>query len=430
MIDTEMQELLDTAARHRNMYLGGFQRNFAEKYHRPINLLSGARLRTGWEALRSVTLSAAVKYQNSALLTPGFRHRLDIDVNAWDPLDPLRRLLERPFDKVTLLFTCPEVESAPIEHEVTNSIWHHLMEMHTDIGTVIGEDWSRFLWADDIDKLRQYRQNPSLVLPHLKYDGDQCCHKCSVDCLSYDECLHPDDCDTETCRDHCSGKCDSKDPECDWGHRVLSCNLAGVCKYSADEHRSECGPKRRDYNSADEHRFARAQWNRLCSSRVLGSRSVNYGEDPKDAHTLKRIQTKEIRFAWDYRCSKEPVGGDLLGERQRYLQTRVEALAHEDSLRVPEDDEEYDKEWPYACYLDLEGWDGMLNNDSLAGMWVIGHPKRWMLTSREVLDEEDMDDGMGLGLTNGRKERVVCTSIGNQIVARTTEAIPWPGLSP
>ncbi|KAF2439001.1 hypothetical protein P171DRAFT_502169 [Karstenula rhodostoma CBS 690.94] len=420
------QELLETAGRHLKMYLDECQEKCERYYGKPITIHGEVRLCTGWETLRSVTLSIAVKYLHSRKHnSSGFQHRLDIDVDTSYPWDPLRRLLERPFDRVTLLFTCPEVERASPEYEVTNSIWHHLMEMHTDIGTTIGQEWLRFQWGDDIDKLRQYRETPSLIVPHIKHDRNRCCYKCSINFSPY-ECVNPDNCENENCKDHFQPKCNGKDLECDSEHRPSLCDLDGGCKYGSDADCLEGGPKRRDYDSDEEHRFARVQWNRLCAA---GVRELEDLCPYYPAHISKRIQTKEIVFAWDYRSSNEPLSGKLLGEKQRYQQTRAEELAEKDLLRVPVNDEEYDEEWPYACYLDLEGWDGLLNNDSLAGMWVIGHPKRWMLTSQEVLDEDNSNDGMGLGLTNGRKERVECAGMRSRIVARTTELTPWPGLN-
>lgn len=367
--NTWIQEVMVAAGRHLKTYLSEFQEDFKQYYGKPINLYSELKLHTGWEAMRCVTLSIAVKHLPSRKdHSPGFQYRLDIDVDIRFFWGPFRKLLEQPFDKVTLLFICPEAGNAPPEEEVLNSLWHHLMEMHGTISTAISQEWQTFQDQDDEEKLRLYRENPSLILPHLRRSDVACCHKCSSECSLNWECMHTDSCSPIICRDECPGKCNGKDRTCRWVHRLLPCKLSGICNYEGDEDRTPSGPKRRNHNSDDEYRFACLQWERLRSR-------VDVGEYDYHTYTFRRIQTKEIVLAWDYRNSTKQLYEPLLGEKRRYQQARVAKLARANSLRVPHDDEEYDERWPYECYMDLKGWDDVMDNDSLAGMWVLGHPK-------------------------------------------------------
>lgn len=90
------------------------------------------------------------------------------------------------------------------------------------------------------------------------------------------------------------------------------CNPARSCRYASDADCLEDGPKRRDYNSDEEHRHAHVQWNRLRNAgmfarEIIHDKSTYAVSDA--SHDAPRIQTKEIVFTWDHRATK------ALGER-------------------------------------------------------------------------------------------------------------------
>ncbi|KAF1966360.1 hypothetical protein BU23DRAFT_574086 [Bimuria novae-zelandiae CBS 107.79] len=238
------------------------------------------------------------------------------------PLEALRMLLTRPFDKVTLLILCPQVEAS-------DSTSNAAVDLSSDYGLIVGKiqesikrHWAEFLDKDDDDKRTLYRERLELTMPHLPEDSYKCCHKCNDDCLSNNS----------------------------------SCGLLGNCKYDEDKDRTTMGPKRRDYVSDDARRFACLQWKRLSSSTrssqpAASQERQEHGDDLIcEGPSRERMQTKEFVVAWDYRRAP-PFPGMLHGFNSRYTQNHVQRLALEDSLDVPLTNDAYDKEWPCEYYL-------------------------------------------------------------------------------
>lgn len=387
-----------------------------------------------WQALRSVTLSVGVK-----IIPPktrwNYQWQMDIEVSAEKFDDPLRKLLLRPFDEVTMLFTCPDVEAHEAPGDAEEGLWDHLMQMQGTIPTAISSDWVEFLHEDDKRNYLHFRENPHLILPHIREAGnvrciDDACHECNSDCPHHWECEHTDDmCDRSLCDENCQGPCDGEDPECRWKH--VSVDICSrPCKYFRDKDASEPGPKRSDYTSDDEHRYAYAQWKRISSGK-LGSRRKRLSENYADALTRKRIQAKSITFAWDYRSSAAPLNGPLhsgrlQGCKERYDWEHVRRVARADAWSVPQTDAEYDREWPYEYYLNSVGRNRSKGEMRLVGMWKLGHQKRWMLASQEPLDENNgIDEGVGLWLGQGREEEVQCEGLGMPIVPRSAVKDGW-----
>ncbi|KAF2642120.1 hypothetical protein P280DRAFT_541701 [Massarina eburnea CBS 473.64] len=140
-------------------------------------------------------------------------------------------------------------------------------------------------------------------------------------------------------------------------------------------------PKRADYDSADDFRFARVQWKRLGDReerKAIVQRWLGYINGGDTGELKAGILTKQICFAWNFLASGEPSPDKLLGQKHTYSPEHAEELRKVDMLRTLK----YDKLWPHR--YEVSGADGLVGEIGMA------HPRRWQLASEEASEWDSM----------------------------------------
>lgn len=163
-------------------------------------------------------------------------------------------------------------------------------------------------------------------------------------------------------------------------------------------------PKRAWYDSAEEFRIARVQHKRLENG---GGRDARYRFLKGDDKGLeaRRIQTRQLCYAWNLLPLASPLHGKLTGQKFMYTPERVESLRKTNEIR----ELKYENAWPHRYEVS--------SADGLVGEMGFHHPKRWELASEEYDDyrgwmrhfeyaEEVESKGIGMKLTKARKPRV------------------------
>jgi hypothetical protein len=162
-------------------------------------------------------------------------------------------------------------------------------------------------------------------------------------------------------------------------------------------------PKRAWYKSAELFRFARVQHERLgdkTERKIVEREAMSSNSGNK-----RRIQTKQICFAWNFLSSTAPAPKKLLGKKHTYTADHAEALRKTDQLRKLK----YENAWPHRYEVAAA--------EGLIGEMGIRHPKRWILASEEydeyygmmgrLTEVEDVESkGIGMSLVKMRKPRV------------------------
>ncbi|KAL1604966.1 hypothetical protein SLS60_004507 [Paraconiothyrium brasiliense] len=463
-------ELSEAAARHLKLWMKDFTNDLEERHERPVTLYKPIPLHDGWQAIRSIVLKIDVRFRYNeevpCYLEDGCHTRvselhyhrgfyswhygLDIDLyeDASNGIAPkeILRILRKPFDKVTILFTCPSQNALDPEgtqiHDLSvisdvattvqedddlkcpeeesdddfkkcdsddsedtaiqakfENILAHLETMHQNVVSSICSDWMGVLAIKDHQQCQRYKTRPDLIQPHdfqgLLFDNRSSCRKCQEDCAQHWKCTHPDEChwscDVEAGYSACYGRCDGLDSMCPWPHEFIGkVKAQRSCENKLADDAFTLGPKLGDYETQSDYRFACVQWERIfgdCEAECHGPGKLNLDGyecffGKPTGKEPQRFQTNEIVYAWDFRASIEPFRGKLTGGTFRYGPKYVKDLAEYEHLHVPTTTAEYDEQWPSRYLLESE--------DLMVGMVGIKHPKRWVLASQELCDPDGM----------------------------------------
>lgn len=133
-------------------------------------------------------------------------------------------------------------------------------------------------------------------------------------------------------------------------------------------------PKRKFYESAEDFRIARVQRERFLTR---GGRAMAEFYLPNGCNRAageRRIQTRQICFAWNLLPPASPPHGKLTGKMFMYTSERVERLRKMNLLRK----RRYENQWPHEYELE--------SADRLVGEMGIRHPNWWVLASEEFTD--------------------------------------------
>ena len=301
-----------------------------------VRLHGGLPSYQSWEALRSVTLSLDISHiverdEEGQLRLVDESTALDADrAYHGNPTTQWRLLLERPFDKITLLVTdASNGEGKLTDNEIGNYelAVETLREYLIFMGDNIGEEWDEFQTCLDMEELPK-------VVPQEHSPGYRYYDK------SY-EC-----------------------PCCGW--------------YEDDTYNP---PDRKDFATEKLYRFARVQYERL-RDKDYRTRVEAYACVRGNASlTTRRIQTKTICFAWNFLPPNSKMPTKLQGQKFRYTEKRVARLCEQNDMGTPKR-WQYDEAWPHRYEVSA--------NKTLIGEMGISHPNRWTMAS----DEYDRYSGM------------------------------------
>ncbi|KAI4909859.1 uncharacterized protein J4E92_010475 [Alternaria infectoria] len=328
-------ELSEAAARHLKKHLDRFSQRF-EKYHgHAIKLFGSIPLYQGWEALRTISLTLDIDYFTEALAEIAMIPEAEKD--NWRRGEVLEKL------------------ELHVDTERNGKIpqWRALLLHPFDKVTLLITDASRDKDSDKTAQLEKYSHVVDILRDSLTDMGDQ---------IAYDWLMFQD--------------------ALDWD---------AICEQE-DEYLP--APEREWYKTAELFRFARVQYKRLSDG--------DWREEVEQAgllgnKTRRRIQTKQINFAWNFLPTTTTVPKKLVGKRHTYTAEHAEEMRKTDQLR----ELKYENQWPHKYEVAAA--------DGLIGEMGIRHPKRWVLASEEyceyygmmeqLKDAEDVESkGIGMPL--------------------------------
>ena len=329
------QELSEAAARHLKKYLNRFSQGFEKEHGHAIKLFGSIPLYQGWEALRTITLTLDINIFTEALAEIAMIPEAEKD--NWRRREVLEKL--ELHVGTSWKGKSPQLRA--------------LLLRPFDKVTLLITDASEDKDKDATVQLENYSHIVDILRNSLQSIGDEI----GYNWLMYQDAL-------------------------DWD---------AICE---QEDEDPPAPKRKWYKTAELFRFARVQYERLSNSDLR--------EEVEEAgllgyKTRRRIQTKQINFAWNFLPSTTPAPKKLVGKKHTYTAEHADALRRTDQLRKLK----YENQWPHKYEVAAA--------DGLIGEMGIRHPKRWVLASEEyceyyammgqLKDAEDVESkGIGMPL--------------------------------
>ena len=327
------QELSEAAARHLKKHLDRFSQRFEKEHGHAIQLFGSIPLHQGWEALRTITLTLDIDYFAEALSEIAMIPEAEKD--NWRRGEVLEKL------------------ELHVDTERNSKIpqWRALLLHPFDKVTLLITDASRDKDSDKTVQLENYSHVVDILRDSLTDMGDQ---------IAYDWLMFQD--------------------ALDWD---------AICE---QEDEDLPAPEREWYKTAELFRFARVQYKRLSNG--------DWREEVEQAgllgnKTRRRIQTKQINFAWNFLPTTTTVPKKLVGKRHTYTAEHAEEMRRTDQLR----ELKYENQWPHKYEVAAA--------DGLIGEMGIRHPKRWILASEEYceyyglmeqLEEAEDVESKGIGM--------------------------------